>query len=97
MIAIATSANTMWGISLVIGLVAALIAAGLLGLLVLTVNRIDASAKALLGVAVQVAGNTEHIPELAATAPVLGQIVEELHVQDDYMNALTDGFGGAGA
>ena len=95
MIAIATSANTMWGISLVIGLAAALIAAGLLAVLVL--NRINASANALLGVAVQVAGHTEHIPELAATAPVLSQIVEELHVQDDYMNALTDGFGSVSA
>jgi hypothetical protein len=94
MIALATSANTMWGISLVIGLVAALIAAGLLALLVVTVNRIDTSAKALLGVAVEVGANTEHIPELVATAPVLAHIAEELHVQDDYMNALTDGFGG---
>jgi hypothetical protein len=97
MIALATSANTMWGISLGIGLVAALIAASLLALLVLTVMRIDGSVKALLGVAVQVAGNTEHIPELTATAPALSLIVEELHVQDDYMNALTDGFGGTAA
>ena len=29
----------------------------------------------------------------AATAPVLGLIVEEAVVQDGYMNALTDGFG----
>ncbi len=94
MIALATSANTMWGISLVIGLIAALIAAGLLAVLVRTVDRIDGSVRALLGVATQVAGNTAHIPALAATAPVVGQIVEELHVQDDYMNALTDGFGG---
>jgi hypothetical protein len=41
-----------------------------------------------------VAANTENIPQLKATAPVLGLIIEEALVQDDYMNALTDGFGG---
>ncbi len=40
------------------------------------------------------AGNTAYIPQLQATAPVLGLIVDEALVQDDYMNALTDGFGG---
>ena len=42
----------------------------------------------------EVAGNTAYIPQLQATAPVLGEIIEEALVQDDYMNALTDGFGG---
>ena len=42
----------------------------------------------------KVAGNTANIPQLEATAPVLGLIVEEAVVQDGYMNALTDGFGG---
>jgi len=42
----------------------------------------------------QVAGNTASIPQLEATGPVLGLIVEEAVVQDGYMNALTDGFGG---
>jgi hypothetical protein len=45
-------------------------------------------------VAGKVAGNTANIPALAATAPVLGMIVDEAIVQDGYMNALTDGFGG---
>ena len=94
MTTLAASADTMWSISLVIGLVAALIAAGLLAVLVVTVDRIRSSSEALLGVAGQVAGHTAHVPELAGTAPALGLIVEELHVQDDYMNALTDGFGG---
>ena len=48
---------------------------------------------ALLDVAGKVAGNTANIPQLQATAPVLGQIVEEAVVQDRYMNALTDGYG----
>lgn len=93
MIVLATTANTMWGISLVIALIAALVAAGLLALLVRTVGRIGGSVQSLLGVATNVGANTAHVPALAATAPALALIVEELHVQDDYMNALTDGFG----
>lgn len=94
MIVIGTSVNTLWAVSLGIGLGAAVVAAILLIVLVSTVDRIGRSSKALLGVAVQVAGNTEYIPQLQATAPVLGQIQDEVLVLDDYMNALTDGFGG---
>ena len=47
----------------------------------------------LLEAATKVAGNTAYIPQLQATAPVLGLIIEEAVVQDGYMNALTDGFG----
>ena len=83
-----------WGIALAIGLVAALIVAALLVVLIQSVTRIDRSAAALLDVAGSVAGNTANIPQLEATAPVLGKIVEEAVVQDGYMNALTDGFGG---
>jgi hypothetical protein len=77
----------------VIGLVAALIVAFLLIVLVRTVDDIDRSVGGLLEVAGKVAGNTANIPQLAATAPVLGLIVEEAVVQDRYMNALTDGYG----
>jgi hypothetical protein len=94
MIVIGASAHTFWAISLAIGFGAAVVAAILLTLLVTTVDRIDRSSKSLLGVAGQVAGNTEYIPQLQATAPVLGQIQDEVLVLDDYMNALTDGFGG---
>jgi parvulin-like peptidyl-prolyl isomerase len=94
MILIGTSAHTFWAIGLSIGFGAAVVAAILLTILVSTVDRIDRSVKALLGVAGQVAGNTEYIPQLHATAPVLGQIQDEVLVLDDYMNALTDGFGG---
>jgi hypothetical protein len=90
----AASADTMWSISLVIGLVAALAVAALLLILIRTVTAIDRSVASLLDVAGQVAGNTGHIPELQATAPVLAQIVDEAVIQDGYMNALTDGFGG---
>jgi len=93
MTTLAVSGNTLWAISLGIGLVAALIVAALLAVLVRTVDNIARSARALLEAAGSVAGNTAHIPKLEATAPVLGQIVEEAVVQDRYMNALTDGYG----
>jgi hypothetical protein len=89
----AVSANGLWAISLVIGLVAALVVAFLLVVLVRSVDDIDRSVGGLLEVAGKVAGNTAHIPQLEATAPVLGLIVEEAVVQDRYMNALTDGYG----
>jgi hypothetical protein len=91
----ALSDHGAWGIALVIGLVAALAVAGLLLVLVRTVMDIDRSAAGLLEVAGKVAGNTANIPQLQATAPVLGLIVQEAVIQDGYMNALTDGFGGA--
>ena len=89
---LAVSANTLWAISLVIGLVAALVVAFLLLVLDRAVDDIDRSVGGLLEVAGKVAGNTAYIPQLQATAPVLGQIVEEAVVQDRYMNALTDGY-----
>jgi len=91
----ALSDHGAWGIALVIGLVAALAVAALLIVLVRAVMDIDRSVGALLEVAGKVAGNTANIPQLEATAPVLGLIVQEAVVQDGYMNALTDGFGGA--
>ena len=93
MTTLAVSNNGLWAISLGIGLVAALVVAFLLVVLVRSVDDIDRSVGSLLEVAGQVAGNTAHIPQLEATAPVLGLIVEEAVVQDRYMNALTDGYG----
>jgi hypothetical protein len=93
MTTLAVSANTLWAVSLGIGLVAALIVAFLLLVLVRTVDDIDTSVAGLLEVAGKVAGNTANIPKLEATAPVLGLIVEEAVVQDRYMSALTDGYG----
>jgi ABC-type xylose transport system permease subunit len=92
MTTLAVSANGLWAISLGIGLVAALVVAFLLIVLVRSVDDIDRSVGGLLEVAGKVAGNTAHIPQLEATAPVLGLIVEEAVVQDRYMNALTDGY-----
>jgi ABC-type lipoprotein release transport system permease subunit len=89
------SIHTYWAIALVIGLAAALVVAILLTVLVLSVGSIETSVTRLLEVAGKVAANTASIPQLEATAPVLALIVEEAVVQDGYMNALTDGFGGA--
>jgi hypothetical protein len=82
-----------WGVALLIGLVAALAVAGLLALLLVQVQRIQASAANLLKIASGVGANTANIPQLEATAPVLALIVEEAVVLDGYMNALTVGFG----
>ena len=91
--AAAISTNAYWTTALVIGLVAALIVAFLLIVLVRAVRSIETSVDGLLEVAGEVVGQTANIPQLEATAPVLGLIVEEAVVQDGYMNALTDGFG----
>jgi len=91
------SNDDAWTLALIIGLVAALIVAGLLLLLIKAVRDIEGSVNGLLDVATSVAGNTANIPQLGATAPVLGLIVEEAVVQDGYMNALTDGYGGVAA
>jgi hypothetical protein len=90
----ALSGHGYWWIVLGIGLAAALIVAFLLAVLVMTVVNIDRSVDGLLEVATKLAGNTANIPQLEATAPVLGLIDQEAVVQDGYMNALTDGFGG---
>ncbi len=86
-----------WNLALVIGLVAALIVAALLLMLIRAVRDIESSVGSLLEIAGQVGANTANIPQLEATAPVLGLIVEEAVVQDGYMNALTDGYGGVQA
>jgi hypothetical protein len=97
MTVVALTGHEFWTIALIIGLVAALVVAGLLAALLLNVARIQRSVEGLLETAGKVGANTAHIPELEATAPVLAQIVDEAVVQDGYMNALTDGFGTAEA
>ena len=90
---VAVTGETYGWIALAIGLVAALVVAALLVILLLNTGRIRRSVGNLLETAGAVAQNTAHIPKLEATAPVLGEIVDEAVVQDAYMNALTDGFG----
>jgi len=91
----AMSAHTYWAIALGICFGAAVVVAILLTVLVATVGSIERSVDGLLEIAGKVAANTSNIPQLEATAPVLGLIVDEAVVQDGYMNALTDGFGDA--
>ena len=92
---LALSSNGYWVLSLGIGAVAAVVVAVLLVVLVAAVGSIEKSVDSLLEIAGKVAGNTENIRQLEATAPVLALIVDEAVVQDGYMNALTDGYGSA--
>jgi hypothetical protein len=91
---LALSGNGYWALSLGLGAAAAVVVAILLIVLLVTVGRIQKSVEGLLEVAGKVAANTANIPQLEATAPVLGQIVDEAVIQDGYMNALTDGYDG---
>jgi hypothetical protein len=90
---LAVSGDTYWTISLLVGLVAAVVVVILLALLLQNLAKIESSVDGLLEVAGKVGANTASIPQLEATAPVLALIVDEAIVQDGYMNALTDGFG----
>jgi hypothetical protein len=90
----AISGDTYWAIAISIGFGAAVVVAILLTLLLHSVASIEGSVDGLLETAGKVAANTVFIPQLEATAPVLSLIVTEAVVQDGYMNALTDGFGG---
>jgi hypothetical protein len=89
---LALTSNGYWVLALVLGAAAAVVVAILLTVLIGTVGRIQESVEGLLEVAGKVASNTANIPQLEATAPVLGQIVDEAVIQDGYMNALTDGY-----
>jgi hypothetical protein len=88
------SFNAYWAIALSIAFGAAVVVAILLTVLVEAVGSIERSVDGLLEIAGQVGSNTANIPQLEATAPVLALIVDEAVVQDGYMNALTDGYGG---
>jgi predicted Zn-dependent protease len=92
---LAVTGHSDWAIALSIGFGAAVIVAILLTLLLHSVASIERSVDGLLETAGSVAANTAYIPQLEATAPVLALIVTEAVVQDGYMNALTDGYGGA--
>ena len=91
---LAMTSNGYWVLALVLGAAAAVVVAILLTVLIDTVGRIQKSVEGLLEAAGKVASNTANIPQLEATAPVLGQIVDEAVIQDGYMNALTDGYTG---
>jgi hypothetical protein len=93
-VTLALTSNGYWVLALILGAAAAIVVAVLLALLIKTVGTIEKSVEGLLEVAGKVASNTANIPQLEATAPVLGQIVDEAVIQDGYMSALTDGYTG---
>ena len=83
-----------WTLALIIGLVAALIVAGLL--LAADQGRARHRGRRSTGCSTSPPTSPATPPtsrSCEATAPVLGLIVEEAVVQDGYMNALTDGYG----
>lgn len=92
-VALAHAERTLWYVTLAVGLVVALVVAAMLLMLLNLLRRIQTGVKGLLGSAGKVAENTENIPQLEATAPVLEQIAAEGVVQDGYMNALSQGYG----
>ncbi len=91
-IALAGAERDLWYVALALGLVVVIVVAALMLVLLNFVKNIQASVGGLLEVAGKVAANTEYIPQLEATTPVLEQIAEEVVVQDAYMNALTQGY-----
>ena len=91
---LALTSNGYWVLALILGAAAAIVVAVLLAVLIKTVGTIEKSVEGLLEVSGKVASNTANIPQLEATAPVLGQIVDEAVIQDGYMSALTDGYTG---
>ncbi|MDQ6749767.1 MAG: hypothetical protein M3Z33_03285 [Actinomycetota bacterium] len=91
-IALAGAERDLWYVALGLGLVVVLVVAALMLVLLNFVKNIQASVGGLLEVAGKVAANTEYIPQLEATTPVLEQIADEVVVQDAYMNALTQGY-----
>jgi hypothetical protein len=91
-LALASDERTLWYVTLALGLVVALVVAGMLLQLLSLLGRIQRSVRGLLEGAGKVADNTANIPQLQATAPVLEQIAAEGVVQDGYMNALSQGY-----
>ena len=92
----AADTHAVWQIALGMGAVVLAVVIILMMLLLSLVKDIQASVESLLETAGTVASYTANIPKLAATPPVLNLIIEEAIVQDGYMNALTDGYVGAG-
>jgi hypothetical protein len=92
----AIDTHAVWQIVLGMGAVVLVVVIILMMLLLSLVKDIQASVASLLETAGIVASQTANIPKLAATPPVLNLIIEEAIIQDGYMNALTDGYVGAG-
>lgn len=88
--------HALWQIALGMGAVVLIVVIILLMLLLSFVKDIRTSVATLLETAPIIAQHTSKIPLLKATPAVLNLIIEEAIIQDGYMNALTDGYTGAG-
>jgi hypothetical protein len=88
--------HALWQITLGMGAVVLAVVIILMMLLLSLVKDIQASVATLLDTAGMIAAVTANVPKLAATPAVLNLIIEEAIIQDGYMNALTDGYIGAG-
>jgi hypothetical protein len=88
--------HALWQMALGMGGVVLIVVIILLMLLLSLVVDIQTSVANLLSTAGVVASHTVNIPKLSLTPPVLNLVIEEAIIQDGYMNALTDGYTGAG-
>jgi hypothetical protein len=88
--------HALWQMALGMGGVVLIVVIILLMLLLSLVIDIETSVGRLLSTAGMVASHTVNIPKLALTPAVLNLVIEEAIIQDGYMNALTDGYTGAG-
>ncbi len=88
--------HALWQIAVGMGAVVLIVVIILLMLLLSFVKDIQTSVAILLETAPIIAQHTSKIPLLKATPAVLNLIIEEAIIQDGYMNALTDGYTGAG-
>ena len=88
--------HALWQIAVGMGAVVLIVVIILLMLLLSFVKDIQDSVAVLLETAPVIAQHTSKIPLLKATPAVLNLVIEEAIIQDGYMNALTDGYTGAG-
>jgi len=88
--------HALWLIAVGMGAVVLIVVIILLMLLLSFVKDIQESVEILLETAPLVAKHTVKIPLLKLTPAVLNLVIEEAIIQDGYMNALTDGYTGAG-
>lgn len=88
--------HALWQIAIGMGAVVLIVVVILLMLLLSFVKDIQQSVVILLETAPIVGKHTSKIPLLALTPAVLNLVIEEAIIQDGYMNALTDGYTGAG-
>ncbi|MEJ7784288.1 MAG: hypothetical protein WKF96_05740 [Solirubrobacteraceae bacterium] len=88
--------HALWLVAVGMGAVVLIVVIILLMLLLSFVKDIQESVEILLETAPLVAKHTVKIPLLKLTPAVLNLVIEEAIIQDGYMNALTDGYTGAG-